>query len=360
MSVEETLIEYGELIEKETLKFLKDNIVEAKKYHPFIKETFELLKDYIFRPGKRLASISTLLIYKGYKRKVKNEILKVCAGLEIYRHSILIHDDLVDLDDMRRGEPSIHKLFENLLEKRYGKNSEASRGFRSFGESMAVFTGNILLTLAFKSINKAGFDRDLTLRVIDVLNKDFQFVNESQILDLLFEFSHPNKNEWEIMASKRASQLFKTTLTIGAILAKIPEKELKMVEECGSHIGFAFDIIDDIIGAFTTEEVYGRPATGDIILGKKPLHVTIALDKASSNKKQRLLEILKNKTKTEDEILEAKNIMREYGLTEAKQVARNHATEAIKILEQLKIDEKTKHEFKQFVNYVAENLDWYT
>jgi len=94
LSVEETLIEYGELIEKETLKFLKDNIVEAKKYHPFIKETFELLKDYIFRPGKRLASISTLLIYKGYKRKVKNEILKVCAGLEIYRHSILIHDDL--------------------------------------------------------------------------------------------------------------------------------------------------------------------------------------------------------------------------------------------------------------------------
>ncbi|MFX0162329.1 MAG: polyprenyl synthetase family protein [Candidatus Hodarchaeota archaeon] len=360
MSVEEILLEYGELIEKETLKFLKDNIVEAEKYHPFIKETFELLKDYIFRPGKRLASISTLLIYKGYKGEIDDEILKVCAGIEIYRHSILIHDDVVDLDDMRRGEPSIHKLFENLIEKRYGRDSEASRGFPSFGESMAVFTGNILFSLAFKAINKAGFDRDLTMRVIGALNKDFQFVNESQILDLLFEFSPPNKKEWEIMASKRASQLFKTTLTIGAILAEVPDEELKMVEECGSHIGFAFDIIDDIIGAFTTKEVYGRPATGDIILGKKPLHVTIALEKAPTNKKQRLLEILKNKTKTEEEILEAKDIMREYGLTEAKHAARNHATEAIKILEKLKIDQKTRQEFKQFVNYVAENLDWYT
>ncbi|MEX2720526.1 MAG: polyprenyl synthetase family protein [Candidatus Wukongarchaeota archaeon] len=360
MSVEEMLLEYGELIEKETIKFLKDNIAEAEKYHPFIKETFELLKDYIFRPGKRLASISTLLIYKGYKGKVDDQILKVCAGIEIYRHSILIHDDLVDLDGMRRGELSIHKLFENLMEERCVRGLDAGRGFPSFGESMAVFTGNILLSLAFKSINKAGFDRDLTTRVIGAINKDFQFVNESQILDLLFEFSPPNKNEWEIMASKRASQLFKTTLTIGAILAEVPEEELKMVEECGSHIGFAFDIIDDIIGAFTTEEVYGRPSTGDIILGKKPLHVTIALEKATPNKKQKLLEILKNKTKTDEEILEAKDIMREYGLTEAKKAARNHATEAIKILEKLKIDEKTKQSLKQFIEYVAENLNWYT
>ncbi|MDX1813959.1 MAG: hypothetical protein R3319_04145, partial [Candidatus Bathyarchaeia archaeon] len=90
MSWEKTLDHYGVIIEERLKTFLDKAVKEAADYHPFIEKVYSDIKEYILRKGKRLASCSTLLIYKGYTGKVDKKILNVCVGVDLYRHAILV------------------------------------------------------------------------------------------------------------------------------------------------------------------------------------------------------------------------------------------------------------------------------
>jgi len=91
------------MIEERLAAFLENETREAIEYSDSIGRLYNDLREYIFRGGKRLASCSTLFAYKGFTGEADSRILDVCAGIELYRHSILIHDDLVDEDELRRG-----------------------------------------------------------------------------------------------------------------------------------------------------------------------------------------------------------------------------------------------------------------
>jgi len=118
--------------------------------------------------------------------------------------------------------------------------------------------GNILYALAIESILESGFDHEKLTDVVSLFSSGFRDVNESQILDMLFEYQEPDVDEWRTMASKRAASLFRTSMLTGAILAQAPEWDCKILEEAAMHIGYAFDIQDDIIDTFASQEQYGR------------------------------------------------------------------------------------------------------
>lgn len=100
--------------------------------------------DYALRGGKRLASCSTLLTYKGFTNDVNEHILDVCRGVELYRQAILVHDDLVDRDELRRGASTIQTMYSQYDD--------------DCGAGVTVFAGNILYTLASKAITKSDFE----------------------------------------------------------------------------------------------------------------------------------------------------------------------------------------------------------
>ncbi|MCS4542268.1 MAG: polyprenyl synthetase family protein, partial [Euryarchaeota archaeon] len=351
MNFENLLDQYTKLIDSTLEPYLDEMILSAKLYHPFIQEIYENIKEFVMRKGKRLASCSTLLTYKGYTKKVDEKILRACIGIELYRHGILVHDDLVDEDEYRRGGKSFHEIFSELCSKRY-------RESKRFGDSISVFAGNILYASALKALADAGFDQNTTRKVIELLNNDYCNVNESQILDLLFEFKEPDVEEWYSMASKRASSLFRATILTGATLANAPEKDISILEKCALHIGYSFDIQDDIIGTFASEEQYGRPTSGDILLAKKPLHMVYTYQLASSNLVKKMREILGKETS--EDIERIKQIIRESGaLDKAKQESKMHANKAIKLIEETILDKETKEFFTGFINFVSQSLDWY-
>ena len=253
----ETLLDhYTALIDRKVKEHFESLKTKAAKYHPFTLKTYENLEEYVLRKGKRLASCSTLLTYKGYANKVDEKILNVCAGIELYRHCILLHDDLVDGDELRRGGKSFHKLFS------VGRDSK-------FGEGVAIFMGDASYALSLDAILNSGFSGEVLHRAIELLADDYRGVNESQAIDLLFEYKEPGVEEWRVMASRRAASLFRATILMGAILAGAPEDDLQALEEAAMDIGYAFDIQDDIIDTFATEQQYGRPPGGDIARGKK-------------------------------------------------------------------------------------------
>lgn len=341
MGHETLLEEYTARIEEQLTPYLKGLSREGKKYHPFIGEVYEAVSEFVLRKGKRLASSSTLMIYRGYAGELDERVLKVGLGVELYRHGILIHDDLVDRDESRRGGKTFHEIFDK--DERYGNG-------------IALFAGNLLFSLALKSILNSGFSLDKIKDVADLLAGDYLAVNESQILDLDFEYSKPDEKEWYVMASKRASSLFHATILTGAILGGASKRDLRLLEEASHNIGYSFDIQDDIIGAFASEKQYGRPAGGDLAYWKKPLHMVYTLRLAKEEEVREIEKAIGNR----EEVERVREIIRASGaLDKAKENSREHAARAVELISQTSLDHTTKDFFSSFIDYVAGSLDWY-
>jgi len=347
MSWEKTLDNFGAVIEENLTLFFAEAVEEAGDYHAFIAKVYSDLEEFVLRKGKRLASCSTLLAYKGYTGRVDEKILKVCVGIELYRHSILVHDDLVDRDNLRRGGSTLHKKFEESFGTR-------------FGEGSAVFAGNIAYALAIRGIIESGFPEEKIGKLLLLLSKGYGEVNESQILDLLFEYKDVDISEWRVMASKRAASLFKVTMLTGAILGGAPEKDLLTLGEAAENMGYSFDIQDDIIDTFALEEQYGRFPCEDIALGKKPLHVIYALNSADQGKSKALKSFLGKKSLSRGDIELIRTVIRESGgLEAAKKTSKKYAEKARALIAQTSLRDDVKAFFISFTRYIEESLNWY-
>ena len=344
---ERTLDRYGTLVEKRVKNYFNTVIKEARGYHSFIARVYSDLEEFVLRKGKRIASCSALLAYEGYTGKVDNRILDVCVGIEIFRHSILVHDDLVDEDSLRRGSMTLHKRFKDNRDDR-------------FGEGTAIFAGNIAYALALRAILNSGFPEEKVNRSLLLLSRGFKEVNESQILDLLFEYKDVDANEWRIMASKRAASLFKATILTGSVLGGAPEVDIRLLEDAAKNMGYSFDIQDDIIDTFANEKQYGRHPCGDIIRGKKPLHVVLALaseyhEAAGTLKNQ----IGRKSFKSKDVDLIRTAIRDGGGLKAAKKELNEHAEKAKAFISQTSLHFKVKEFFNNLIAYIEESLEWY-
>ncbi|MEM2374336.1 MAG: polyprenyl synthetase family protein [Thermoproteota archaeon] len=346
MNWEGVIEEYGLLIEKRLEEVLNNAIKDAENYHPFISRVYAALKEFAFRRGKRIASCSTLLTYKGYTGVVDEKILAVCSGIEIYRQSILIHDDLVDMEETRRGGKTIHKIFVEDFDER-------------FGEGVAVFLGDIAYSLAVQTIMDSGFSKNKVNDAVRLLSEGYREVNESQILDLLFEYKDVDVNEWRVMASKRAASLFKVTMTMGGILGEAPREDLELLRNAAVNIGYAFDIQDDIIDTFASEEQYGRPPCRDIVLGKKPLHIVYTLE--AQKPEVGVFKNLKNTNRlSQEDIEKVRGIVRlSGGLDNAKRDLKMHAEEAKRLISETSMKNDVKDFFNYLINYIENSLDWY-
>jgi geranylgeranyl pyrophosphate synthase len=347
MTWEKNLDSYSVLIEEK----LKDYFVEIKEraldYHPFMAKVYSDLEAFVLRKGKRLASYSTLLTYQGYAGEVDSSILNVCIGIELYRHCILVHDDLVDRDNLRRGERTLHKVFVEDHDDR-------------FGEGTAIFVGNIAYALATQAIIDSGFSPEKVAKLLLLLSKGYEEVNESQILDLLFEYKDVDVDEWRIMASKRAASLFKVTMLIGAVLGGASESNQQILEEAAVNIGYSFDIQDDIIDTFAQEKEYGRLPCKDIASGKKPLHVVYTLNSADRERAKTLRNFIGKKNLSQKDIDVIRALIEESGaLDAAKKISREHAEKAKVLIYKTSLSDNAKEFFNSFISYMEQSLDWY-
>jgi len=228
------------------------------------------------------------------------------------------------------------------------------------GYGTAVFTGDMMYGLALQSMLNSGFGQEKLGRVALLLLEGYRNVNESQILDLLFEYKEPNVDEWYVMASKRAASLFKTTILVGAILGNAPEIDLQFLEEAATHMGYSFDIQDDIIDTFASFEQYGRPPGGDLVLGKKPLHVVYALELADRDGLNTLMSLTgKEHISSESLELVREVFRRSGGLKAAKEKSRSHAEKAKALIAQTGLSGETKEFFASLITYIEESLNWY-
>jgi len=269
---------------------------------------FESSGHLIKAGGKKFRPALTVLSCQAVGGET-DKALKTAAALELIHTFSLIHDDIMDNDDTRRGMPAVHK---------------------KWGEPLAILAGDTLFAKAYETIIKTADENIAYERVIDalrVLVDSCIKICEGQALDMAFEDSFEvTKDEYMNMIYKKTGALITGATTAGAIIGGATSFQKQQLDLYGRKIGLAFQIQDDYID-LTGDESIGKPVGSDLVEGKKTLMVVYALEKANEEDHDRLIELLS--AGNESIIPEAMDILNKYGaINYARSVAYDCVIEA--------------------------------
>ncbi len=229
------------------------------------------------------------------------------AGLELLHNFTLVHDDIMDRSDMRRGIQTVHKKFDMPT---------------------AIIAGDALFALGFEEICKLEVD-DVLLRII--LNDTavaVRDVAEGQQMDMEFEKRDDVQvKEYLTMIDKKTARLYFTAARVGAIISKGTIDQIKAMGDCGYLMGVGFQIWDDVLDLEGEEEKTGKPVGGDIREGKRTLMAVHAMNNLKGEERKDFLSILGNPKATKRMVREAVDLLHKCG---AVSYAKNFALEYIR------------------------------
>lgn len=240
-------------------------------------ETLQTASKHLIKAGgKKIRPSLVLLSAEAVGGSIEGAY-KTAAAVELIHTFSLIHDDIMDEDEMRRGKPAVHTLW---------------------GEPMAILAGDILFSLAFELVAHTKSDDVPASRVIKALNTVVDAcikICEGQACDMSFEEKFDvNESKYLNMIYKKTAALIAAATESGAILGGGTEEQVKALSEYGELIGMAFQIQDDYLDVASDEEELGKPVGSDIVEGKMTLMVVHTLQEASAEDKEELISILKS------------------------------------------------------------------
>lgn len=302
---------YRDKIDQELKIFLNNKLGLASKIAKDSKKLVDTVKEYTLRgKSKRIRALLVILGYKGYGGKGDKEIIKAAAGIELIHNYLLIHDDIIDQDDLRRSKPTIHKHFKKMGEMKFSQEKAAH-----FGVSMAIVAGNIANVLGYELLTNSKFPDHFKNKAIEQLNELLFYVTLGEGLDVYSGLSPKinSKTIEKIYEYKTARYTFEQPLKIGALLAGAKKESLTSLSKFAIPLGIAFQIQDDELGLYGDEEIIGKPIGSDLREGKKTLAILLALEKACAKDKKIIKGALGRKDLTFKEIKKIRDIIKRTG-----------------------------------------------
>lgn len=295
MDVRARMKKYKERVDHHMSDYLDSKIEQAREISPLITDMYRHIKDMSVPGGKRVRG---LLIYESFKAlggKESSAILDVSMAMELMHSYLLVHDDIMDQDELRRGTETIHSRYS----KRYRKKNK-SRDSEHYGICMGMIAGNILAVLSNEIIAEAKMPADKKVLILNEFTKIGREVNAGQMLDVYFEF-HEDSTRHHLMkihTYKTAKYTIEGPMHIGALLAGRNKRVLENISEYAIPIGIAFQLQDDILGMFGDQARTGKSVVSDLREGKKTLLIIQALKKAGPKQRRDLEKRLGNQNIT--------------------------------------------------------------
>ncbi|WP_203857092.1 polyprenyl synthetase family protein [Plantactinospora mayteni] len=238
----------------------------------------EALEAFVLGGGKRLRPAFGYWGYRGAGGLDSDEIVSGLAALEFVQASALIHDDLMDRSDTRRGEPSIHRRFA-AQHRAAGWGGEPE----GFGESSAILLGDLCLVWSDELLHGSGIDPIVVSRARPVFDEMRAEVTIGQYLDVLAQATRDTSVDRasKIARYKSAKYTVERPLLFGAALADAPAELRAAYSGYGLPLGEAFQLRDDVLGVFGDPGQTGKPAGDDLREGKRTYLVAAALEATS-------------------------------------------------------------------------------
>ncbi|MDD2614475.1 MAG: polyprenyl synthetase family protein [Methanosarcina sp.] len=250
------------------------------------EELYKASRYLVDAGGKRLRPAVLILAAEAVGSNLKS-ILPAAVAVELVHNFTLIHDDIMDKDDIRRGRPAVHMIW---------------------GEAGAILAGDTLYSKAFEILSKVENDPVRILKCMDVLSKTCTEICEGQWLDMDFEKrERVTESEYIQMVEKKTSVLYAAAAKIGALLGGASDETAEALFEYGRLIGIGFQMYDDVLDMITSEEVLGKVRGSDLMEGKYTLIVINAFETGVK------LNIFGKGEATQEETDEAVRILTECG-----------------------------------------------
>ncbi len=325
------------------------------------KDIFEGAYSYPSSMGKALRP-SILLFSCGATGGDEKQAIPAAAAVEMYHTWTLVHDDIIDNDDLRRGKPTVHKQFYKEAKKRGYSDKEAE----DYGKNIAILVGDVQhawsISLFTDLYSKYNFDPLIVLKLIDGLEKTvLPLLIEGETLDIQYEkkeIKELKKEDIIDMSAKKTGELYSYSAKMGAMIGLRKADEVhslvKALSEFCFNCGVAFQLQDDILGLVSEEKKLGKPIGSDIREGKRTTVVWYAYRNASPEEKQKIINLIGNKKATRDEIKQAINLLTYLnGIKETEELALSYIKKAKKYLKVIP-DSPYKDLLKAWADFMIE------
>jgi len=250
---------------QEILQLVND-FLAALPYERKPKSLYDPVEYVLSLGGKRIRPVLMLMGYNLWREKPE-DILMPAVGLETYHNYTLLHDDLMDNADVRRGHETVH---------------------RRWDANKAILSGDSMLVLAYQRMQQVPADK--LPAVMDLFTETALEIGEGQEYDMTFETRNDvTEDEYIEMIRLKTSVLLACALKIGALLADAPQQDADLLYQLGEQVGLAFQLQDDLLDVYGDPKVFGKAIGGDITSNKKTYMLINAVNRANEEQRRELM-----------------------------------------------------------------------
>ncbi len=286
MNLESAMRPYLDQFQEELNKYLVKRELEPKELYDAVRHLPQE------GGGKRLRPLIAILSAQTVGGDSK-KIMPYGVAIEILHSFTLVHDDIMDDCDTRRGVEAVHK---------------------KYGTPMGILAGDTMFALVFEILNHLEIN-DTAYRsiVLDVANLARE-VCEGQFHDTAFEaMKKIDELQYYHMIERKTATFFEIAMKNGAELAGADNNQIKKLSECGRLLGLAFQVWDDYLGATASEEATGKPAYSDIVNSKKTLVYVATHERLDPFDRRKFVDLYRKTDKTDEDIQEILKFMDKKG-----------------------------------------------
>lgn len=304
-----------------------NNAVENIQYHAEPKNLYDPIRYILSIGGKRVRPLLMLMGYNLYKEDVET-IMNNALALETYHNFTLLHDDLMDKSDVRRGHPTVHKKWD---------------------ENTAILSGDTMLIMAYRLFNKGMKNDEAMTAFIDATLG----VGEGQQYDMDFETRNDvTEAEYMEMIRMKTSLLLGYALKIGAMLGGGDQEDVNHLYTFGEKMGLAFQLQDDLLDVYGDPTQFQKKLGGDIVENKKTFLLINAYQRADDAQKAELDRWVNAQTfEPAEKIAAVTHLYTILGIDKlAQQKIEELFAESLKSLDQVKVPEEKKTQLRLFAN----------
>ena len=279
--------------------------------------------------GKRIRPVLMLLSYNLW-REQPEDILMPAIGLETYHNYTLLHDDLMDQADMRRGHQTVHKRWD---------------------ANKAILSGDSMLVLAYQRVAQVPANK--LQQVLDLFTVTALEIGEGQEYDMDFETCNDvTEDEYIEMIRLKTSVLLACALKMGAILADAPQEDIDRLYQVGEQLGLAFQLQDDLLDVYGDPEVFGKAIGGDITSNKKTYMLINAFNRANAAQRQELEQwVMAKEFNRAEKVAAVTRLYDEIGIRElCEQKINYYFEQARQTLNQVQVDEDRKQALRAYMD----------
>ncbi|NUU08559.1 polyprenyl synthetase family protein [Leifsonia sp. C5G2] len=264
------------MVESSLETFFADRVARAASHGPSYSRLWECARE-AFRGGKRIRPRLLLTAYRGFGGEDHAPAVSLACAYELLHTAFLLHDDVIDGDTVRRGRPNVVGVFRRDAIDR----GSAARSAHRWGEVGAILAGDLLLQAATSKLARAEVDAPLRERLLDILDEGVFVTAAGELTDVAFSERIPPRTPAleDVLAmteSKTAAYSVSGPLTSGALLAGAGEEALVALAEFGRLVGIAFQLGDDLLGVFGSEDATGKSIFSDLREQKETSRIAFA------------------------------------------------------------------------------------